>query len=88
MIGFDKQRFIKDFQGLRKEMSPEELAGRLELRKSDISMLGSGRQIPKVELLTRIAAMCGTKPSDYFKEMGDDPAAEKLPYIVVDKTDE
>lgn len=87
MIGFDKQRFMEDFKRLKGTLSDEELASRLDIRRSYISMLESGKQIPKVELLTRIANMCGTRPSDYFKEMGDDPAAGKLPYIVVDDTE-
>ena len=84
MISFDREKFIEDFKKLKGELSTEEFAVRLDIRKSNVSMLESGKQIPKVELLTRIANMCGTKPSDYFKEMGDDPAAGKLPYIVVD----
>ncbi len=72
MKTFDLVKFCNDLKGLRNDCTQVELAERLEINRSSLSLLETGKQIPSLEILTKVCSLGDFQASDYFAENEND----------------
>jgi len=72
MKTFNLNKFCNDLKGLRNNCTQVELAGKLEINRSTLSLLENGKQVPSLELLTKVCSLGSFQASDYFMENEND----------------
>lgn len=72
MKEFNAEKFCKDLISLRGKESQDNFAKKLEIKRPTLSLLENGKQIPTIELLSRICSMTGASADDYFIESTTD----------------
>lgn len=66
MKTFDLDKFCKDLTGLRVNSTQAKFANILGVNRSTLSLLETGKQIPSLEILTKICNLGGLQANDYF----------------------
>jgi transcriptional regulator with XRE-family HTH domain len=68
-------RFAANLRWLRDEadLSQEGLAFRADMHRTQISLLGGGRRMPRVEMLVKLAGSLGATPDDLLDGIAWEP---------------
>ena len=72
MKEFDLQKFCKDLIALRGKESQERFAQKLKVKRSTLSLLENGKQIPTLDILSIFCQLAGKNTDDYFVESTTD----------------
>lgn len=75
---FNSEKFRQDLVALRGEETQDKFAERLGINRSTLSLLETGKQIPALDLFSRICALGGKKTDNYFTEA----SADSLLYLM------
>lgn len=68
MKEFDADKFCKDLVNLRGKTSQFDFAKRLKMNRSTLSLLENGKQMPTIDVLSRICDLSGKNADEYFVE--------------------
>lgn len=68
---FDSDKFSQDLINLRGEESRDSFAKKLNIDVSTLSLLESGIQVPKVDILKDFCKLSGKDTSNYFDDTMD-----------------
>ncbi len=66
MKKFDTEKFCADLVALRKKSTQADLAALLGINRSTLSLLETGKQIPSLEILTKVCDLGSFQTNDYF----------------------
>lgn len=72
MKTFDKKRFCNDLIQLRGQESQQSFAESLKINRSTLSLLERGKQVPSLDIFTKVCERGGFQPNDYFIEYSKD----------------
>lgn len=72
MKEFNLEKFCKDLVALRGKESQEVFAQKLDIKRPTLSLLENGKQVPTIDLLSKICSLTGEKADDYFVESTTD----------------
>lgn len=75
---FNSEKFRRDLVALRGAETQDKFAERLGINRSTLSLLETGKQIPALDLFSRICALGGKKTDGYFTET----SADSLLYLM------
>lgn len=68
MREFNKDKFCSDLISLRGKTSQKNFAFKLGLKRPTLSLIENGRQIPTLDILSKVCDMSGKSVDDYFCE--------------------
>lgn len=72
MKEFNAAKFCRDLISLRGRETQDTFAKKLEIKRPTLSLLENGKQVPTIDLLSRICSMNGNNADDYFVESTTD----------------
>ena len=72
MKEFNAEKFCKDLITLRAKESQTTFAEKLNLKRSTLSLLENGKQMPTIDILSRICNLSGKSADEYFVESTSD----------------
>lgn len=72
MKEFNSEKFCKDLVSLRGKESQEVFAKKLDIKRPTLSLLENGKQIPTMDLFSKICSLMGTSADEYFAETTTD----------------
>lgn len=72
MKEFNAEKFCKDLIALRGKESQAVFAGKLNIKRPTLSLLENGKQVPTIEILSRICDLSGSNADDFFVESTTD----------------
>lgn len=72
MKTFDRKKFCKDLVELRGKETQQSFAEKLQINRSTLSLLESGKQIPSLDILNKVCNLGKFQPNDYFNESESD----------------
>ena len=72
MKSFDKEKFCKDLIELRGDESQQKFAEKLNINRSTLSLLETGKQIPSLDILNKVCNLGCYEPNSYFEEYSND----------------
>lgn len=72
MKEFNAAKFCRDLISLRGRETQDTFAKKLEIKRPTLSLLENGKQVPTIDLLSRICSMNGNNTDDYFVESTTD----------------
>ena len=72
MKEFNAEKFCKDLVSLRGKETQDNFAKKLEIKRPTLSLLENGKQIPTIDLLSKICSMTGASADEYFIESTTD----------------
>ncbi|MCD7837173.1 MAG: helix-turn-helix domain-containing protein [Lachnospiraceae bacterium] len=72
MKTFDLQKFCKDLMNLRGKESQQNFAEKLQINRSTLSLLETGKQTPSLDIFNRICNLGEFQPNDYFNDTDND----------------
>lgn len=72
MKEFCKEKFCKDLTEFRGNESQQKFAEKMEINRSTLSLLETGKQIPSLDILNRFCNLGSFDPSSYFIETNND----------------
>lgn len=72
MKTFDLDKFCRDLTGLRTNSTQAKFANILGVNRSTLSLLETGKQIPSLEILTKVCSLAGSQANDYFADSEND----------------
>lgn len=72
MKEFDIAKFCRDLTELRGKETQNDFAKKLEINRSTLSLLENGRQMPTIDILSRICDLSGKSTEEYFIESNRD----------------
>lgn len=68
MKEFNAEKFCKDLIALRGKESQATFAEKLDIKRSSLSLLENGKQMPTIDILSRICNLSGKNTDEYFVE--------------------
>ena len=68
MKEFNNEKFCQDLISLRGKESQQAFAEKIGLNRSTLSLLEHGKQIPTIEILSKICNLSGKATDEYFIE--------------------
>ena len=68
MKEFNSEKFCRDLVSLRGKVSQDVFAKKLDIKRPTLSLLENGKQVPTIDLLSKICSMTGASADDYFVE--------------------
>jgi len=68
MKEFNSEKFCKDLVSLRGKESQDVFARKLGIKRPTLSLLENGKQVPTIDLLSKICSLTGVSANDYFVE--------------------
>lgn len=68
MKEFNGDKFCKDLIALRGKESQVVFAEKLDIKRSTLSLLENGKQMPTIDILSRICNLSGKNTDEYFEE--------------------
>lgn len=68
MKDFNLEKFCQDLIILRGKESQQEFAKKLNINRSTLSLLENGKQIPTIDILTKLCNLSNRLTDDYFIE--------------------
>ena len=72
MKEFNAKKFCEDLIALRGNESQEVFSSKLDIKRPTLSLLENGKQVPTIDLLSRVCGMLGNSTDDYFVESTTD----------------
>lgn len=72
MKEFNSEKFCKDLIALRGKESQAAFAEKLGMKRPTLSLLENGKQMPTIEILSRVCDLSGRNTDDYFVESTTD----------------
>ena len=72
MKEFNADKFCKDLIALRAKEPQATFAEKLSLKRSTLSLLENGKQMPTIDILSRICNLSGKSTDEYFVESTTD----------------
>lgn len=72
MKTFNAEKFCKDLIALRGKESQATFAQKLDIKRPTLSLLENGKQVPKIDILSRICNLSGKNTDEYFVESTTD----------------
>ncbi|MGD9568076.1 MAG: helix-turn-helix domain-containing protein [Sedimentibacter sp.] len=72
MKTFNNEKFCSDLIKLRKNSTQVNIADKLGINRSTLSLLESGKQIPSLDIFNAVCNLGNYEPNDYFLENNDD----------------
>ena len=72
MKEFNSEKFRKDLVDVRGKESQENFAQKLGIKRPTLSLLENGKQIPTIDLLSKVCGLTGKSADDYFVESTTD----------------
>lgn len=72
MKEFNSEKFCRDLIETRGKMSQMEFAQKIGVKRSTLSLLENGRQIPNIEILSCLCSLNNKSIDEYFNETRDD----------------
>ena len=72
MKEFNAEKFRKDLITLRGEESQAVFAQKIDIGRATLSLLENGKQMPTIDILSRICNLSGKKTDEYFVESTTD----------------
>jgi len=69
---FDLPRFCSDLISLRSDSTQVKVAEKLGVNRSTLSLLETGKQIPSLDILTKVCALGGFDTNSYFYDEEND----------------
>ena len=72
MKEFNSEKFRKDLVDVRGKESQENFAQKLGIKRPTLSLLENGKQIPTIDLLSKVCGLTGKSADDYFFESTTD----------------
>ena len=72
MKAFNAEKFCRDLVALRGKETQDKFAGKLHIKRSTLSLLENGRQMPTLDILSRFCSLSGKSTDDYFIESTTD----------------
>ena len=78
MKKFNADKFCKDLIALRGHKSQEVFARELDIKRPTLSLLENGKQLPTIEILSRMCDLSGHSTEDYFV----DSTTDSLVYLM------
>lgn len=72
MKEFNVEKFCSDLILLRGKESQNEFAKKIGIKRPTLSLLENGKQLPTLEILSRVCGMLGTRTDEYFTESRED----------------
>lgn len=72
MKEFNGDKFCKDLIALRGKESQTAFAEKLDIKRSTLSLLENGKQMPTIDILNRICNLSGKNTDEYFMESTTD----------------
>lgn len=72
MKAFDQEKFCRELILLRGNETQQKFSERLGINRSTLSLLETGKQMPKLEILNRMCELSKKNPGDYFIESDSD----------------
>jgi transcriptional regulator with XRE-family HTH domain len=73
------KRFAENLSHYREQagLTQEELASRAEIHRTQIGALLSGKQLPRLDTIVKLAGALGVAPADLVEGMTFEPAAQR-----------
>ncbi len=72
MKEFNVEKFCRDLTALRGKETQAAFAKKLEINRSTLSLLENGKQMPTIDILSRICNLTGKNTDEYFVESTTD----------------
>lgn len=72
MKEFNVEKFCEDLTALRGKETQTTFAKKLEINRSTLSLLENGKQMPTIDILSRICNLTGKNTDEYFVESTTD----------------
>lgn len=72
MREFNAEKFCRDLTELRGKEAQAAFAKKLEINRSTLSLLENGKQMPTIDILSRICNLSGRSTDEYFVESTTD----------------
>lgn len=72
MKEFNTQKFCKDLVSLRGKESQTNFADKIGVKRSTLSLLENGKQLPTLEVFSRMCELSGKRTDEYFEETTTD----------------
>lgn len=72
MKAFNLEKFRKDLTDLRQNSTQMKLAQKLGINRSTLSLLETGKQIPSLDILTRLCEYSNFNAEEYFYDYEND----------------
>lgn len=72
MKEFNAEKFRKDLIALRGKESQTSFAEKLNIKRPTLSLLENGKQVPTIDILSRICNLSGSNTDEYFVESTTD----------------
>lgn len=72
MKEFNAEKFCKDLVSLRGKESQDSFAKKLDIKRPTLSLLENGKQMPTIDILSRICDLSGNSTEEYFVESTTD----------------
>ena len=73
MKQFNTEKFKKDLVTLRGDETQASFAAKLQINRSTLSLLETGKQIPDLTLFSKICELGGFAADSYFEDYKKDP---------------
>lgn len=72
MKTFNLSKFCSDLNNLRGVNTQSDFSKKLGINRSTLSLLESGKQIPSLDILTKVCNLGDFKTEDYFEDVKND----------------
>lgn len=72
MKEFNADKFCRDLVSLRGKESQESFAQKIDVKRSTLSLLENGKQIPTLNILSRVCELTESSIDDYFVDSTTD----------------
>lgn len=72
MKSFNTEKFCRELISLRGNETQQLFSEKLGINRSSLSLLETGKQMPSLDILTKISSMLDKNPGDYFIESDND----------------
>ena len=72
MKTFNAEKFCKDLIALRGMESQEMFSKKLDIKRPTLSLLENGKQMPTIDILSRICDLSGKSADEYFMDSTTD----------------
>lgn len=72
MKEFNGEKFCNDIVKLRGKETQDSFAKKIGIKRPTLSLLENGKQMPTIEILSKICGMSGNSTEDYFIEASSD----------------
>ncbi len=72
MKAFNLEKFRKDLVGLHQDSTQAKVAQKLGINRSTLSLLETGKQIPSLEILTKVCELGNFHADEYFNDFEND----------------